>query len=524
MAKEPKRPSKKELAANDANSSDVSKSRQEALQKIKEERSKLADSEDERILKFAETGESGDAHFYVSLFSGILAYDHAAGLWYFFSGHYWVRCKIGEPLAMLEVLIDEYEKLAEKWSWRRRNATKRGDNNEAQKSKEAENLLLRKIGQLRRRRYRQDVLKLATAGKDSLGISGDEWDLNSDYLPCINGVLEITPGTFRDGRWQDFIKVYCPTAWQSFVTPHEKFKRFILEIMGYDQELADYLQRLLGSAITGRVEEHILAIFWGASGRNGKTVLLEILSYVLGELAGPAEAEMILVQKYAKSASAPSPELKALRGKRLVWCSETDEGRRLNAGKTKWLCGGDTIIARGTYDKRSIEFKPSHSLFLVTNFRPVINPQDEALWDRIHLVSFPIKFVDNPKGDKQAKRIDKFEEILKEEASGILAWLLEGYYQYKEKGLSPPPSVLSSTKEYHQAEDSIALFLEESCILGDTLIARAEPLFEAYQNYCTEEGFKPRGKRKFFLIIHSQFSRDRDGKGRYYIGLSLKDS
>jgi putative DNA primase/helicase len=498
--------------------------RHQGRTKVEDERAAFANSPDNDgfLLQCCNTGEAGDALLFIKLNLGLLCYDHSSGSWYYFNGQHWRRCKIDEPLAAFEVLISEYEKLSKKWSWRRRNAVKGGDTIEAQKSKQVENNLLKKISQLRNFRYRQSVLKLAVAGSESLGISGEEWDSHPYLLPCVNGVLEIISGTFRPGKWQDYIKTPCPTRWESHTEPRLKFSQFILEIMGGNQEDAAYLQRLLGSAITGRVEENILAIFWGITGRNGKTVLLEVLKHVLGDLAGPIQAEMLLAQKFPPNPNAPSPAIISLRAKRLTWASETEENRRLNSGKVKWLSGNDTLVGRGPYDRYEVSFKPSHSLFLVTNFKPKINPQDEALWERIHLVNFPIKFVDNPKGDRQRKRDINLEEDLKKEASGILAYLLEGYYQYKEIGLAPPPSILSSTKKYRQEEDSIAQFIEQNCIVDETQKQQADPLHAAYLAFCEEEGFKPRGKKTFFLILHQQFSKDRENKCIYYYGLSLK--
>ena len=54
------------------------------------------------------------------------------------------------------------------------------------------------------------------------------------------------------------------------------------------------------------------------------------------------KAEMLLEQRQAKASGAPNSGVLALRGKRIVWCSESDEGRRLNASRVKELVGGDT--------------------------------------------------------------------------------------------------------------------------------------------------------------------------------------
>ncbi len=106
-----------------------------------------------------------------------------------------------------------------------------------------------------------------------------------------------------------------------------------------------------GYGLTGKAERHILPILWGA-GRNGKGTLLETVKHVLGDYAYKAESELLLEQRQARNSGSPNSGILALRGKRIVWCSETDDGRRLNASKIKELVGGDTLNARAVYPIR----------------------------------------------------------------------------------------------------------------------------------------------------------------------------
>lgn len=498
----------------------------EAHAKVTEERAAFAGDvadDQSQILEWCESGEAGDAKFFIHLYRGQLCFDHAAGLWYHFACHYWELCEIDDPLAKFESLIETYTELAKKYFWRKMAAAKADNENEAKKVEAVEKMILKKIAQLGRRRYRQDVLVLAAAGKDSLGITGREWDTRPFFLPFKNGLFELESGDFRPGRPDDYVKAVCPMTWEGFDAPCQKWEQFISDIMAGDGEKIGYLKRLLGSGITGKVVEHILPIFYGKAGRNGKGVLLETLGYVLGPLAGPVQGELLLAQKYARSSAAPSPDIMSLRGKRLTWASETDEGRKLNSGKVKWLVGGDTLVGRGPFDRREVSFKPSHTLILITNFKPVINPADAALWQRIHLVEFPISFVDDPNGDHQRPRNPFIADELREESAGIMAWLVAGFYEYQEKGLAPPSPVLAATKDYRRSEDSIGQFIQECCIVNEGAKAWLKDLHEEYISFCEDAGFKPVGKKKLSTILHDEFLKDRDGKGFYYNGIGLKD-
>lgn len=475
-----------------------------------------------KLQGWAENGEAGDAKHFVHLFRNVFCFDHAAGLWHKFEGHYWVECELDEPMAACEALVEAYHIGAQKAFFRRLAAAKAGNEQDEKQAAYVEDLMTRKIKLLNRRSHRVNLLALAAAGAGSLGVTGREWDTQPYYLPCANGVLELQDYNFRPGQPGDYLKKYCPTPWEGPGAPRGKWEAFILEIMGGDAEKVDYLQRLLGSALAGQVLEHVLPVFWGAQ-RNGKGTFVETLSFVLGPLAVPVQAETLMAQKYPRSAAAPTPDIMIFRGARLCWASETDEGRRLNSGRVKWLTGGDTLTGRGPYDRRMITFRPSHQLILMTNFRPQGNPQDLALWARIHSVCFPLSFVDNPTKENERQRNPAMGEELKAEGPGILAWLVAGFYQWRENGLAPPLSILQETEAYRRSDDSVAHFISECCQIEEGFVSRLPDLFEKYQAFCEDTGFKPYGKRKLAKVLENEFSKERDNISIYYKGIALKD-
>jgi hypothetical protein len=149
--------------------------RKEARQKISAEKMALGDDNNFH-LKCAESGEAGDAKLFIHLFQDYLCFDHAAGLWHIFGPHYWREAELDEPLAAFERLIEVYEAMGMKASWRRMAAAKSGNEKEQKQAEYVERIALKKITALQRRAHRQNVLALAASGTDSLGITGKEWD------------------------------------------------------------------------------------------------------------------------------------------------------------------------------------------------------------------------------------------------------------------------------------------------------------------------------------------------------------
>ncbi len=465
--------------------------------------------------------QDGDARIFVRSRKDRFCFDHAAGLWFVFDGHYWREDRLNEALAALNDVVELYAKEAERLFWAEMTATKAGRVDEAAKIKKLREAVQKKISCLQKIAWKQGVLQLAASGKDSLGITGDEWDRDPWALPCINGVVNLRDGSLRPGRPEDYFKTVCPHEWRGLDAPAHAYESFQKGITD-DEEIPGFKQRLLGSTLPGEVIERIFPILVGPNGQNGKGTDLEAIGYTLGRLAGPIPSEMLLRQRDARNPDAPTSSIMALRGKRIVWASETERGRQFDTQKVKWLTGGDTLVGRDLFGRRQVEFAPSHSVFLLTNDKPRVPASEHAFWARACLIKFPFTFTDNPTGPYEKKRDARLLEKLKAEASGILAWLVRGCLEWQRDGLNPPDSVLEHTTEYRKGENHMARFLEDNCVLGQGMEVKSSVLSRAYRQWCEENGEKPDNK-DFTDQIKEQFDYYRKNTGIYYIGLGLLD-
>jgi putative DNA primase/helicase len=277
----------------------------------------------------------------------------------------------------------------------------------------------------------------------------------------------------------------------------------------------------MGYATTGQTIEAVLPILHGAGG-NGKTVFLQTIADTLGpELSGPVEAELLLENRFHKPSGGPSSDLIHLRGRRLTWLSETNENRRLNAGKAKLLTGADYITGRAPHAVRQITFKPTHKIFLLTNHRPKADAHDAALWRRVLLIPFELSFVVNPQKPNERKADLNLAEKLRNERPGILAWLVKGCLEWQQQGLNPPESVLAATADYRNSEDTVKIFLAERCIEDKTSHVRAGVLYAAYKAWAEASGERQLTGKKFWHYVDECFDSDKDRGGKFYIGLGL---
>jgi len=474
------------------------------------------------IFKALYAKEDGDAWLYRMIHKDRLCFDHAAGHWYVWMGHHWELDKVDQAIAAVDGIIEAYAKEATICSAKALEATRAGDSDGRKKFEKMEKDLKDRIAQLQHWHRKGNVLKLAAVGEHSLGITGEKWDLNPWLLGCPNGTIDLRTGSFRPGLPSDFIKTICPTKWEGIGQEAPTWQAFLEQIFNGDKELIEYVQRLFGYSLAGLTDEHVLPILWG-QGRNGKGTLLETLSHVLGKLAQPVQAEMLLDQGKVRSSAGPSADLMKLRGCRMVWASETDEGRKLNAGKVKWLTGGDSLSARAPFGEHEITFTPTHTLFMITNHKPRVAGNEYALWKRIHLIPFCLSFVPDPMLPNE-RLVDKtLTRKLKEEAPGILAWLVRGCLEWQKLGdLNPPETVKTATDDYKSEEDVIGIFLDSECEIDSDATVQAGSLHSAYQSWCKSAGFTAQNMKTFGTQISTRYDKIRSNGRIIYKGLTLK--
>jgi putative DNA primase/helicase len=342
---------------------------------------------------------------------------------------------------------------------------------------------------------------------------------------CANGVIDLETGVLRPGRPEDLITLASPAEFKGIDCPAPIWERTLTEIFAGQEIIIPYLQRLFGYAMTGSVREKVFPLFYGATGWNGRSLIIETVNHVMGSMAGSIQSEMLLSQRFAKSSAAPSPDIIALKGLRMAFASEIDEGQKFSAAKIKWLTGKDELIGRSPHDKYSTRFDPTHKLFLMTNTQPEAPANDKAFWERVHLIPFKISFVNrDPQEPYERRAILDLDQQLRKEESGILAWLVRGCLFYQQKGLTPPLEITKATEEYRKGEDVLADFIEECCIREDGAKGKASDLYQRYVKwYHDNVGEKERTGTWFGKQLRQKFPKSKSNGVVIYQGIALKD-
>ncbi|MFF0087906.1 phage/plasmid primase, P4 family [Streptomyces canus] len=371
---------------------------------------------------------------------------------------------------------------------------------------------------------------LLTQAKASPDLSVDPDTLDGDpYALCTPaGVVDLNTGLLRKpDPTRDFHSRATSVAPQQTETP--RWHRFLHDTFGDDaegHEMIDFLHLLLGYSITGDVGAQVLPFLHG-HGKNGKSVLLDVMIQILGDYADAAPPGFLMDRG---AFSEHSTELTELHGRRLIVCSELKPNDKFDEARVKLLTGGEKIKAR-RMRQDYFSFSPTHHLWLLGNHRPEVSNGGFAFWRRIRLLPFERTVPDHRKIDNLAL------ELVRDEGPGILQWLIEGARRYltTRDNLEGPDRVRIATSAYANTEDHIGRFLTECC----TRDTDAQPdlrveqglLYTAYASWCsTGEGIRPAGTRAFATRVRQEVGLAsptdmiKSNGRKYYPGLALLDT
>ena len=346
-------------------------------------------------------------------------------------------------------------------------------------------------------RRRESFVK-AASWLPELNIQSDELDQNPWLLNVQNGTIDIKTGEFREHRPEEMMSKIAKV-------PYDKnadcplWKKFIREIMDNKPDLISFIQAAAGWALTGDISEQTMFILYG-SGANGKSTFLNTIMHVLGDYATATPTETFM----KKSTDPSTNDIAQLRGTRFVTTTEVDQGRRLSEPLIKKITGNDQMTVRFLYGEY-FNFTPTFKIFMATNHKPIIKGTDHGIWRRIKLIPFTVRIQE----EQQDKHL---EQKLKEEASGILNWLLEGTERWRKEGLKAPAIVLSATDEYRGEMDVIGKFLEEYCVSLFLIVSEINIKFILFFSFLTKYklfmmSFSINIKLMWFSILFNATSR-----------------
>ena len=335
-------------------------------------------------------------------------------------------------------------------------------------------------------------------------------------LNTISGAIDLKTGKIESSKPEDYF-LHITQCGYSTESP-DQFMRFLEDIFKDDTGSTDtktihFIQRVLGYCITGEIREQKLFFCYG-EGANGKSVLLDLINWMLGSYAINYPAAALMKQR---NESHPT-DLALLEGKRLAISPELERSQHWAESRIKELTGTETITAR-KMRQDFYEFPVTSKHVVCGNYEPALQGGDSAMQRRMIQIRFDQTI---PPERRDPNLLDK----LKGEADAIMGWQVRGAMEWYKSGLDIPEKVQRDSEAYFESMDDIGLWVEECCNLTGRDIdwTANKDLYQSYKEWKLDSGSKPLADGNWGREMRKRkdFHFKRENNQRGYAGITIK--
>jgi|GEM_PF-1290089 putative DNA primase/helicase len=463
---------------------------------VKKEEKRNIQEENGQLIQF-ELNDTGHAEALVYLHGKKIRYNCVQGKWLIWNGQIWEQDSTGY---INWFVVDTYRRIKEA-------ANQIED-------PERRDKVLKNASSLGNYTKIISTLKMAQS-LDSIATASKEWDANPMLFGVANGVIDLTTGILSDGKPEQLIS-RCSLTHYNKEAQCLLWLKFLSEIFDGNQEIVDFIQRIVGYSLTGYVSEQYLYMFCG-HGSNGKSTFLKTILKLMGDYG--IKTPFSTFERRVGGSS--TNDIAALEGKRFVMASESNNGVTVDEARLKALTGGDPISARYLYQEH-FTFEPTGKILIAVNHRPIVKDDSYGFWRRVLLVDFPIVF--------DEKTADNMLDMkLVEELPGILNWAIEGCLAWQKSGLMIPGSVKIATDQYKADSNPLQDMLTSYCVIqvdDSSLAVNGNDLYKVYLYYAEKHNLKPNDKMSrtsFLKKFDDNYTHSSGQAGKMYYGISLNE-
>lgn len=389
-------------------------------------------------------------------------------------------------------------------------------------------LLLAKANALkewaRRSESRRGIEAMIAVARHQRSVRADDLDADPLLFNCENGTLDLRKRILRPHSRSDRITKVASAPFDPQARS-KALERFLEDLTCGDQDLREWLGKLLGYILTGQRTEDVVPLFLGAGG-SGKSTLFSALVVTLGDYAATVSFDAFVERDHR---GGPRPELAACRGARAVFAAEVSEGVKLDAAVLKSITGGERITARMLY-ANPVTFQPQFVPLLACNVAPLVEA-DSGNRRRLRIVPC----------DNEVKDPDRSlrEDLRKPDAqAALLRFLVEGYTRWSQEGLGTCQGVEDATAAYwagqkqrererssKDARTTVEIFVGACVEHAEGVVTPSGVLYAAYVDYCAREALEPVADSVFGRVLGGglKLASSRSKTTRSWLGVRLRD-
>lgn len=303
-----------------------------------------------------------------------------------------------------------------------------------------------------------------------------KWNKDPDKVGLGNGYFNVRKLEFGKQKPSDYISINIPTMYND-EAKCPKFDKFMVDIQP-NEETRKYLQKLLGTGMLPRTPDQTFH-FWFGEGSNGKGILGNVISAVIGPMSGTI-ASNVFMRKGDESATRFA--LSRIQECRLLFASEVDKGSSLSESMIKQLTGEEpTVVEEKGKTQESVILRAT--LHMRVNEIPKISDSSYAMSRRFRVVPFQQQFDPQQNQHLQAE--------LELEKEGILLWLLEGAHLYLTEGLGYPDTIRNATSHALKESFEYSDFIQECLIASPKDREELKDIKVEYVDWAKANGQNP---------------------------------
>jgi P4 family phage/plasmid primase-like protien len=314
-----------------------------------------------------------------------------------------------------------------------------------------------------------------------------------------NGVIEVsaTGAVLREFRPEDWATCACAIRYN----PKAKCVRFQDELLkpALSADDISLLQRFFGAVLMGlNAAQRFLVLYGDAA--SGKSTLVRILEWVIGLARVATMRTAHLAGRF---------EMHGFHDKGLLTAKDvaSDFLAQRGAKTIKALIGDDVFETEQKYGGKA-QLTGTRNVLVTSNAPLRLSLDgDEGAWRRRLLV---IHF----KRTAAIQRVSNFAEVLlKDEAEGILAWMIEGAVAHlKELGTGGDFELTQGQRERIEkwilASKCVEVFVTEKVARSAKAAVSVEELHDAYLAFCKAREWVPVATKSFHTKLPDLMAKE----------------
>lgn len=245
-------------------------------------------------------------------------------------------------------------------------------------------------------------------------------------------------------------------------------QRLFYDPLGKEQ--GDYMALQIARGLAG---DKMKRIMFGLGASNcGKSILSTAIMQSCGDYAGSFNAENLAYRNSNNDEAQIMRWAMLLRFKRVIISNEMKSTVDLNGNMIKKISsGGDSIVARN-HGQAETEFITHFLPICMANDLPKIKPYDDAVNNRLRVVSYNKSFVDEPSNEFELKKDANIEDEIRTKRfqKCFIGMLIGEYLNFMDNGCvdTEPVEVLQAKSNWVQQEKSVIdTFKDEFEITND---------------------------------------------------------